>query len=69
MQAPPGQTRPPNVKRWANMNYCWTHGADIADAHTGMTCQRPSLPYHQPHATRYNTMGGSNKDLHKTMAT
>jgi hypothetical protein len=60
--APP---RHPNAKKYSNMNYCWTHGFDISDHHTGMSCQRPSAPYHQPHATRQNPMGGSQKDVNK----
>jgi hypothetical protein len=56
---------PPNAKKFPNMNYCWTHGGDISDNHTSMLCQHPAAPYHQPEATRYNTMGGSQKDLHK----
>jgi hypothetical protein len=63
-QAPP---RNPNAKRYSNMNYCWTHGFDVSNDHTGMSCQRPALPYHQPQATRQNTMGGSQKDSHKLM--
>jgi hypothetical protein len=62
---PPMQSRPPNAKKFPNMNYCWTHGADISDNHTSMSCQHPAAPYHQPGATRYNTMGGSQKDIHK----
>jgi hypothetical protein len=59
------QQRPPHVKRYNNQNYCWTHGADIDDNHMSHTCRRPALPYHQPQATRYNTMGGSQRDLQK----
>ena len=58
------QQRPPNAKRFCNMNYCWTHGADVDDNHTGYTCARP----HQQHiatATRQNTMGGNPKNLTK----
>jgi hypothetical protein len=57
--------RHPNAKRYNNMNYCWTHGFDISDNHTGMSCQRPAMPYHQPQATRQNTMGGSQRDANK----
>jgi hypothetical protein len=72
-QTPPtnGYTpRPPpsyqqSAKRYNNLNYCWTHGGDVDDNHASHTCRRPALPYHQPQATRYNTMGGSQKDLQK----
>jgi hypothetical protein len=66
-QPPPQQAMPrhPNAKRYNNMNYCWTHGFDISDNHTGMSCQRPAMPYHQPQATRQNTMGGSQRDANK----
>jgi hypothetical protein len=57
--------RHPNAKRYNNMNYCWTHGFDVSDQHTGMSCQRPAAPYHQPQATRQNPMGGSQKDVNK----
>jgi hypothetical protein len=71
--APPyGQTgpaqrprRPPNAKRYNNLNYCWTHGGDVTDEHTSHTCQRPAH-YHQPQATQYNPMGGSQRDMTKT---
>jgi hypothetical protein len=59
--------RHPNAKRYSNMNYCWTHGFDVSDNHTGMSCMRPALPYHQPQATRQNSMGGSQKDVHRTL--
>jgi hypothetical protein len=62
---PPGPPRHPNAKRYNNMNYCWTHGFDVSDRHTGMSCQRPASPYHQPQATRQNTMGGSQKDINR----
>jgi hypothetical protein len=62
---PTRHQRPPNSKRYNNMNYCWTHGADIADSHRSDTCQHPAH-YHQPQATRYNTMGGAQAGLQKT---
>jgi hypothetical protein len=65
-QFPPARPyRPPNSKRYNNLNYCWTHGADVADTHRSDTCQHPAH-YHQPQATRYNTMGGAQTGLHKT---
>jgi hypothetical protein len=64
-QYPPArQQRPPNSKRYNNLNYCWTHGADVTDLHRSDTCQRPAQ-YHQPHATRYNPMGGCQTGMHK----
>jgi hypothetical protein len=73
-QTPPMPNYPPRAqqpyqslaKRYNNLNYCWTHGGDVDDNHASHTCRRPSLPYHQPQATRYNTMGGSQKDINKT---
>jgi hypothetical protein len=60
------QQHPPNAKSYNNLKYCWTHGADIADAHlVGHTCQCPPAHYHQLQATRYNTMGGSQQGLYK----
>ena len=32
-------TRPPTpYKRWENWNYCSTHGGDVDDSHTSITC-------------------------------
>ena len=63
---PPSQQRntqrPPRNKKYQNLNYCWTHGADIQDAHTGYTCRHPATG-HRPDATRNNQMGGSTKGL------
>ena len=59
-------TAPHPVKRFANMNYCHTHGADIDDAHNSATCARPG-PFHNYQATRNNTMGGSIRGTHKTI--
>ena len=66
---PPGmqqqqQQQQPGRKRYNNMNYCWTHGGDITDEHTGQTCQRPGYG-HQHYATRQNTMNGATKGLAK----
>jgi hypothetical protein len=58
------QQRPPNAKKYCNLNYCWTHGGDIADNHTGFTCEKPHLQ-HIPTATRQNTMGGNPRSLAK----
>ncbi len=64
---PATQVTPPHpVKRFANMNYCHTHGADIDDAHNSATCTRPG-PFHNYQATRTNPMGGSIKGTHKTI--
>jgi hypothetical protein len=54
----------PNAKKYNNTNYCWSHGADISDAHTGWSCRRMANG-HQQQATRQSTMGGNPKDLHK----
>ena len=47
-------TRPPMpYKRWENWNYCSTHGGDVDDSHTSMTCGNCG-PTHNPNATRAN---------------
>ena len=59
------QQQPCNqFKRFANWNYCSTHGYDVDDFHTSETCQNPG-PRHNFHATRENPMGGSNKNKNK----
>jgi hypothetical protein len=63
---PPPMHHHPTTKRYANMNYCWTHGYDIDDQHTGMLCKCPAA-YHQPQATQQNPMGGSQKDVQKIL--
>jgi hypothetical protein len=63
---PPPMQRHPTAKRYPNMNYCWTHGFDVNDQHTGMSCKRPAA-YHQPQATRQNTMGGSQRDIQRIL--
>jgi hypothetical protein len=64
---PATQVTPPNpVKRFPNMNYCHTHGGDVDDFHTSANCARPG-PFHNFHATRNNTMGGSIRGMHKTI--
>jgi hypothetical protein len=64
---PATQVTPPNpVKRFANMNYCHTHGGDIDDFHTSANCAKPG-PFHNFLATQTNTMGGSIKGMHKTI--
>ena len=57
---------PSPVKRFANWNYCWTHGCDVHDNHTSATCQSPK-PGHNYYATRNNMMGGSQKGMWKTI--
>ena len=64
---PPSHVRPPTpMKRFENWNYCHTHGGDVDDGHTSMSCIKPG-PAHNRHATRQNTMGGSTGGLHKTI--
>ncbi len=46
--------------------YCHTHGGDIHNNHTSATCAQPGVN-HQHAATRFNTMGGNNKGLLKTI--
>jgi hypothetical protein len=55
---------PMPYKRYENWNYCHTHGGDVEDAHTSATCPRQG-PFHNPNATRANTMGGSQVGMHK----
>ena len=56
--------QPQTTRRYNNSNYCWSHGFDIHDSHTGQSCcwQKEG---HKADATRSNTMGGSelNKQL------
>ena len=54
------------IKRFANWNYCSTHGYDVDDFHTSETCQNPS-PRHNFNATRDNPMGGSTKNYNKIL--
>ena len=50
-------TRRPRPRR-DNGNYCWMHGGCVRNKHTSETCQNKA-PSHQDHATRDNTMSGS----------
>jgi uncharacterized membrane protein YgcG len=60
------QTNPPNpVKYYNNWNYCWTHGHDLPDNHCSANCRNPT-DGHMWNATRTNTMGGRDKNKHKT---
>jgi hypothetical protein len=60
-------TRPPTpYKRWENWNYCSTHGGDVDDSHTSMTCGNRG-PTHNQNATRANIMGGSIAGMHKSI--
>ena len=59
------QNPPSIIKRFANWNYCSTHGFDVGDNHRSDNCQRPGYS-HNWHATRDNTMGGSNRNKSKT---
>ena len=55
-----------NTKRYANNNYCWSHGHDVPDWHDSSTCPRP----YQGHvwtATKQNTCQGCNRAVHKTL--
>ena len=51
---------------YENQNYCHTHGHHVENDHTSQTCTMPG-PNHNPNATKFNTMGGSNKGVHKTI--
>ena len=66
-QTQPGPTQPSNfTKYFHNWNYCFTHGYDVDDEHTSMTCRNPA-PNHHPYATRNNPMGGSQRNRHRTI--
>ena len=60
----PGQTQPNLIKRFANWNYCFTHGYDVHGDHTSLTCKKPCYK-HNWYATRQNTMNGSSADREK----
>ena len=53
------------TKRYANYNYCWSHGHDIKEPHHSGNCPNPTLG-HVWTATKQNPAGGSNKNAHKT---
>ena len=53
------------VKRHNNWNYCFSHGFDVGDDHHSENCRNPGWN-HNWQATRANTMGGSNRNRHKT---
>ena len=53
-QQQPKQKKPLRSKT----DYCHTHGYNVAEGHTSMTCRTPG-PNHQYMATRENTMGGN----------
>jgi hypothetical protein len=58
---------PPNpYKQWENWNYCSSHGGDVDNNHTSMTCGKPG-PMHNPNATHTNIMGRSVTRMHKTI--
>jgi hypothetical protein len=57
---------PTPFKTFKNWNYCHTHGGDVDNNHTGMSCRNPG-PAHNPNATRTNTMEGSITGLHRTI--
>ena len=53
-------------RNYGNQNYCFTHGHHLEDNHTSHMCSMPG-PNHNPNATKFNTMGGTNKGAHKTV--
>jgi hypothetical protein len=40
-----------------NENYCWSHGYQIHEDHTSVTCMRQAAGHHEA-ATKTNNMGG-----------
>ncbi len=59
-RTPAGRDNPsrPRPRRYHNNNYCWTHGWDVHDNHTSLTCNRQA-DGHKQAATHSNTMSGS----------
>ncbi len=55
---------PTPFKTFENWNYCHTHGRDVNNTHTGMSC-RNSGPLHNPNVMRTNMMGGNRAGLHR----
>ena len=51
-------------KRFANWNYCHTHGYDLPDDHDSTTCLNPAWN-HVWTATRQNPCDGCQKNMHK----
>ena len=58
------QNPPSLVKRFANWNYCFSHGFDVKDDHESCNCRNPAWN-HNWTATRDNTMGGSQRGRSK----
>jgi hypothetical protein len=54
----------PNVRKYHNENYCWSHGWDIAINHKSDNCLY-KREGHCNDATRQNTMGGSSRSKDK----
>jgi hypothetical protein len=55
----------PNTKNvYPNMNYCWSHGYDVAETHTSATCMYKKNG-HQVNATREVNMEGSQANKNK----
>lgn len=46
-----GQTQPNLTKKFANWNYCFTHGYDVHGDHTSMICKKPCYE-HNWYATK-----------------
>jgi hypothetical protein len=65
-RTPAGRDTPsrPRPRRYHNTNYCWTHGWDVHDNHTSLTCNRQA-DGHKTSATRSSTMSGSDSNKNK----
>jgi hypothetical protein len=60
-----GGGRGTSTKKWYNnMNYCWSHGYDVAESHTGATCMYPKTG-HKVNATREVNLDGSQANKNK----
>jgi hypothetical protein len=65
-RTPTGRDGPARSRlcRYNNTNYCWTHGWDVHESHTSLTCNRQATG-HKTSATRSSTMGGTNANKNK----
>jgi hypothetical protein len=54
----------PRPRRYNNTNYCWTHGWDVHESHTSLTCNCQATG-HKTSATRSSTMGGTDANKNK----
>ena len=58
------QRPPSNVKYFEGWDYCWSHGCDVS--HNSAQCAHPKAG-HMWNGTRKNMMGGSMKNINRTI--